>query len=908
MRLLSPWSAPLRQRPVNMLSVAVAIALGTGTVSAQEQAATELDRVEVTGVRASIQKSLVDKRNAVGVVDAIAAEDMGKFPDLNLSESLQRVSGITLERNTGGEGRAINLRGLGPQFTRVEINGMSGMSNNTGGRSGAGFSEGGRSFNFEIFASELFTKATVYKTSAADLDEGGMAGTVRLETPRPLDQVGTHVSVSALGNYSDKLGQTDPRAAVLFSHNRDDIFGIAASLAWSKAGFTSDTLENGNWRPFAVPNTGIRASDEIRDAWSPTAPAYYIFREDRDTIGTTLTLQFRPSDQFHLIVDGLYGTLDSEMTFPRNDFAIEGGINAPTNVIIDDAGHIVQGSFTNVQQRVGSRWRTTDETYHQVSARLQWTPNEYWSITPFVGFAERESKGSGDIYSFRLADQDGVFNPGTVTYKTRGDFNDFSSTETNFDDRPEDFLFNVLGFGRSYDKDREYQARVDFERLFANSDHRLKFGLRYNDRVKDSLAVSSQTLRAIAAPIDLPNLGEVFDYLDFHVDGAGAGTPRRLLWADPKRVRAVFFPNGVPIDGLELTNNIGSMAAGTYSIKEKMWSGWFQAELVFGALQVIPGFRVVRTEQSPSGFDVINQGLASEVITPVSISKTYDSYLPSLNARYDLSDTMVLRAAYARTLTRPNLTDLSPSERIAGIDESGGTGSRGNPNLDPYYANNLDFGAEWYFSAEGLLAATVFYKDISGFIDANSFTEDRTYPHQITGIPIVGPIIFSEPVNAASAKIKGFELSAQSRFSSLPGALANLGSIINYSYTDSSADFASEGDDVRSRGLPGLSKKSANAVLYYDDGRFDARLTYVWRDHYLAEFDDNFGLPRFTKAYGMWDISVNYRLTDKLSMQAQVLNLSGTQMVNQSLGRGVYMPYGVSDMDRRFLLGLRMVF
>jgi len=495
-----------------------------------------------------------------------------------------------------------------------------------------------------------------------------------------------------------------------------------------------------------------------------------------------------------------------------------------------------------------------------------------------------------------------------VRYRTRGDFNDFSASLTNFDDRPEDFLFNILGFGTSFDKDREYQARIDFEHLFANSDHRLKFGLRYNDRVKDRILTSSQSLRAAIAPIDLPNLGEVFTYLDYHVKGAAPGTPRRLLWADPGRVREVFFQNGVPIPGIELTENVGSMAAGTYSIKEKAWSGWFQAELVFGAWQLIPGLRVVRSEQSPSGFDVINQNLPTEIITPVSISKTYNSYLPSLSARYDVSETVVLRAGYARTLTRPNLSDLSPSERIAGIDESGGTGFRGNPNLDPYYANNLDLGAEWYFSAEGLLAANVFYKDISGFIDSNSFTENRTFPHQITGVEIVAPIIFSEPVNAASAKIKGFELSAQSRFSRLPGFLSNLGGIANWSYTDSSADFSSEGGDVRSQGLPGLSKKSANAVLYYDDGRFDTRLTYVWREHYLAEFDDNFGLPRFTKAYGMWDLSLNYRISEHLSLQAQVLNLTRTQMVNQSVGRGIFMPYGVADMDRRFLLGLRMTF
>jgi len=885
------------------LSVLIALALGSTSVLAQD--ATTLDSVSVTGVRASIQKSLVDKRNAVGVVDAIAAEDMGKFPDINLSESLQRISGITLDRNAMGEGRAINLRGLGPEFTRVEINGMSGMSNGTSGRFGDG--GGGRGFNFEIFASELFNKVTVYKTSLAEVDEGGMAGTVRLETPRPLAQEGTSFSVSALGNHSDKLDHIDPRAAVLFSHNHNDTFGVAASVAWSKSEFVSNTVEAGSWREFFNANTGTRASDEVRNAWHAIAPSYYVFSEDRDNLGSTLTLQFRPSDTMQFSVDAMYGTQDSKRMVLRDDMAIEGGINAPTNVVMDANGNITEASFTNVQQRSGGYFIGTDETYRQVNASLEWTPNEFWTIRPFVGFADRKAIRPRNLYSFRLADENGVINPGTVHYKIRGDFIDFDSTATNFDSNPENFLFNVFFFTPSIDRDRENQARVDFERYFAGNEHRLKFGLRYNSRTKDRIQVASQALR-LSDPANIPahmvpNLGTVADYVDFHVSGAAPGTPKRLVRANPDRVMGVFFPDGTPVAGLRLDDQTGSVAAGTYSIEEKTWAAYTQMELTFGAWQLIPGVRALRTEQSPSGNNVLRQNTPDQVITPVKFSRTYNSFLPSLTARYDVSETVVLRGAYARTLTRPNLGDLQPSERVSGVDESGGSGSRGNPGLDPYYANNFDLGAEWYFSAEGLLAANVFYKDISGFIDTRTFTEDRTFPRQTDAVLVTAPIIFTEPVNGVSAKIKGFELLAQSRLSALPGYLRNLGVIGNYSYTESSADFSTEGD-VRSRGLPGLSKNSFNAVLYYDDGRFDARLAYAWRSRYLANFSDNFGIPRFTDAYGQWDLSFNYKVSDKVSMQAQILNLTREQVVEQSSGR--YLPYGIADMDRRIMFGVRV--
>jgi len=501
------------------LSVLIGFLLASGTAGAQSEASQSdpqyLDSVSVTGVRASIQKSLVEKHSASGIVDAISAEDIGKFPDLNLSESLQRIPGVTLDRNGVGEGATINLRGLGPEFTQVEINGMPGLSN--GGEGRAGRTEGSRGFNFEMFATELFSKASVYKTGLAEVDEGGLAGTVRLETPRPLDHEGTHLSASVLGNYSDKLDHVDPRAAMLFSHNHNDIFGISASIAWSQSEFVSNTIENGNWRAFSFANTGVRASDEIRAAWNPTSPAYFVFSEDRDNTGATLTLQFRPSARMNFTVDGMYGKQDSKRMMLRDDMAIEGGINAPTNITIDEHGNIIEGSFTGVQQRVGGYFIGTDETYQQLSARLEWMPGQNWTVRPFLGFSNRKAVRPRAVYSFRLADSNGVYDPGIVTYRIRGDFNDFSSTGTNFDDRPEDFLFNAFFFSPSHERDREHQARIDVERLFSNSDHRLKFGLRYNERSKDRNAMGSQVLRIDAgrSPATVPNLGAVFDYAGY---------------------------------------------------------------------------------------------------------------------------------------------------------------------------------------------------------------------------------------------------------------------------------------------------------------------------------------------------------------------------------------------------------
>jgi len=900
-------------RPLSR-SVNIGLLVASGMVSAQTSTTTmhsdpiELESVSVRGVRASIQQSLVEKHNAAGIVDAISAEDIGKFPDLNLSESLQRIPGITVDRNNIGEGSTINLRGLGPTFTQVEINGMPGMSN--GGESRTSYAEGSRGFNFEMFASELFSKAVIYKTGMAEIDEGGLAGTVRLETPRPLDaRPGTRIVGSVLGNYSDTLSHTNPRSAILINHNKDNLFGVTASLAYAQTDFVSNVAQASSWLPFALSDlTGIPAGtdpvhDERRAALAPFGgPVHYVFREDRKTLGSTLTLQFRPNERLSFTLDAMHGTLKNTRLRLRNDMPVETGITAIANTVIED-GVIVAGDLTGLQQKVGPRHLTTDETYRQWVAKAEWTPDEKWSIRPSLGYANRDTARTFDMYSFRLADSNGVFDPGTLSYRIRGDFLDFQSDLTDGYSNPQDFLFNSLNMFPSRNKDTDKQFRVDVNRYFSGNGHVLKFGVRHNDRVMDRW----ENLRILrrdpgVLPSQVPGLERVFTLVDFKVPGSRA--PSQLLSVDQYKFMEVFMPDGNPIPGMHLVDLTGTNAQATYSIEEKTTSLWAQMEMAFEPLTLVFGIRYARTEQTTTGSSAENSDFDDQVIIPVKVAKTYNSYLPSASVRYDLSEQVVYRASYARSITRPNPADLMPGLLISGTVN--GAGYLGNPELDPYYAHNIDLGGEWYFSADGLLAANVFYKKIKNFIDTRAFVDDFSFPsREDAGVRIDTVYTFFEPVNAVSSSIKGIELSLQSRFSRLPGRLSNLGSLLNYTHTESSANYGQEGD-VRNQGLPGLSKNSMNATLYYDDGRFDARLSYAWRDRYLAQFAELGGVPRFTKAYGLFDLSLNYQISSNLSIQAQVLNLTNEQRIDQSSTR--YLPFAVSTIDRRFMLGVRMAF
>lgn len=874
-----------------ILATSIAMALSTSLYaqeeSSKDKATEDYEKIVVTGVKGSLSRALMQKRQSVGVVDAISAEDLGKFPDLNISESLQRVPGVTLNRNSNGEGQAINLRGLGPQFTRVEINGMSGTGNGSGGRFGT--SSGARGFNFELLAAELFSNVEIAKSPSASQVEGGMAGVVSLETPRPLSYDGFNATVSAQGNYSEFTGDTDPRGSLLLSHNIDDIFGIAFSIALSDTTFRSDTVEAGSWRPGSSYGRGDS------DALIPNGTRYYNFMESRDTLGSTLTIQYRPKEDLEFTFDAIYANLDSERLANRNDMPIENP--GPVLSLNEANGVSTDGSFSGVQQRVGTNWIVTDEEFSQFSAKAEWTPDDNWVVTPFIGYSKRQADRQFDLYSFRLADENG-FDPGVVSFDVRGDYVDFNSTTTDFTSNPDNFLFNVFILRPSSDEDKEFTTKLDFKRYFdIEGLNSIEFGFRYADREKVKEQYQTRLQRNVDDLRAVPSLASASMLLPFSVSGSSA--PSQQLAADPELIRNVFYPNGNAVAGTFIRDLYNLAAADNWSVEEKTFNAYVQANFEYEKVQFNVGLRLVDTEQISSGNSVINLFQPTEQILPISFSSDYRKYLPSFNLKYDISEELVMRATYSETLTRPNLPNLAPSESIRGIDEGGGTGSKGNPGLKPFTSNNFDLGLEWYFDEESLLSANIFYKDIGGLIDTTSFVENRTFPRQSDGVIVEGPITFTSFANGVSAEIKGLELSYQQPVGE------NFGVILNYTFADSSADFGADGD-VRSTGLPGLSRSSYNASIYYDDGSLDAKLSYAWRERYLASFTDDFGVPRFTDDFGQLDFSANYGVNDNLQLQLQILNITNEQVINQSTA--LYLPYGVNDLDRRVLFGARYSF
>jgi TonB-dependent receptor len=900
------------------LSLVSGAAVAQSDTASDEVAPEEGGEIVVTGVRGSILNSLDQKRNSIGFTDSISAEDLGKFPDLNLSESLQRLPGVTLSRNDFGEGAAINLRGLGPNFTRVEVNGVTGTVNDARG--------GG--FNFEVLASELFSNVSVKKSFSASDVEGGLAGIVQLQTPRAFDRDGFNFSASAQAQHAENADHWGPRAAVLLSQNWNDTFGITASLAYSETEFFTSSNGGISARPLSAAATaGLRASatPEQLAGLVPSTINFEVNNDARETLGATLGLQFRPSDSLTFTVDGIYAQINSDRRFTRADAPPESGISQIENDTIAD-GVITSATLTDVQNRIATNDQDGEEEFKQVSASAEFKPNDNLTITPFVGYSSRELSNDASLLSFARGNSNtGQLLRYPVSYNINGQFIEFSSPGLRLDDPAlaDEYFLNVFLIRPTFDKDEEFSTRLDFRYDFDDSPlSNVQFGGRYSRRETSRAFIEVRVDDVAGTDLrTLPTLADALVLENFEINGAPASFPSQIISADPDAILDQYFVSGFNIDayrtalagalvderifgltapGTVLINRQARAAQETFSGEEKTLALYGEMTFEFGDVLFNAGVRYIDTDQTSSGFRVANN-----FSTPIEVANSYSELLPSMSLRYEVQPGLILRSAYSKSLTRPTLNDLRVAESFGGIDESGGSGSRGNPELDPFASDNLDIGLEWYFAREGLLAVSAFYKSVDGLIVSSTVTEDREYLSQVSGQLVTGPIVFSLPANGERAEIKGLEFIAQSRFSFLPGALSNFGGILNYTYADSDAAFVEGQATTEVASIPGISKHSFNAIVYYDDGALDARLAYAYRDRFVQSTAASFGVPEFQNARGQLDFSANYAVTDQLTLQFQALNITKERLEIESVRN---IPNDTGQLDRRFFFGARYAF
>lgn len=915
-----------KKTPVTLLALAIGLALQAGAVAAQDAAtspatagtaATELDAVTVTGYRASVEKALDIKRGETGMVDAIVAEDIGKFPDSNLAESLQRIPGVVITRD-GGEGRNISVRGLGPDFTRVRINGLEALST-VGSSDGQGGTNRGRGFDFNVFASDLFSQLIARKTASADVEEGSLGATVDLRTARPFDYDGLTIVGNVQAGYNDASQSAMPRFAGLISNSwADGKFGALLSVAYSER----ETVEegtgtvrwaggntNGGFNPASTFKDALRA-----DVYSPRFPRYTLMEHDQKRLGVTGALQFKPSDRTTFSLDALYSKIDAK----RDEKYIEAnGLSKSSNdgkkeILVNNGevrnGALVYAQMDNVDIRAENRHDEWSTDFYQISLDGEHRLTDNFTITGKVGTSR--SKHENPIQATIMMDK---LNVDGYSYDYRGDANkpvfNYGIDPTD----PNGWTLATIRLRQNYVTNDFDNGQLEFSWAIAPS-FTLEGGVQAKNFRFDSIErrrVGNETNvptfnGSKIVPADMTELASL---------SGMSGAPGK--WVVPNF-------NGIA-SAFGVLSGTGAYALADYSasmrsVTEQDRGGWLMGKFGFdiGSVPVSGniGARYVKTKQSSTG-------VATASGTPVSttVSREYNDFLPSLNLVAEITPDFLIRFGAAKVMSRPGLGSLTPGVTV-NVSGSARTVSGGNPMLDPIRAKTVDLGAEWYFDAGAMLGVALFYKDIESFIQ--NTRESRIYSQ--SGLPanlldgtnasVSDEFVFTVPINTPGGDLTGVEFNYTQPFTFLPGKWSNLGMQVNYTYVESKIQYlTSSGAAAQKTDLTGLSKNSWNATLFYEGESWSARVSATNRDDYLiqvpgteAGFNSAAQGVHGQSGTTFLDASLRYRISDQLEISLEGANLTNEAQESWVANPSVSLPLEYSETGRQYTLGLRYKF
>lgn len=884
--------------------------------AAEEVAPEEGDAIVVTGFRASLEAALNLKRESVAAVDAIVAEDIAKFPDQNLAESLQRIPGISITRD-GGEGRSITVRGLSSQFTRVRVNGMETIATSTDGAA----ANRDRAFDFNVFASELFSSLVVRKTAEASLDEGSLGAVVDLNTGNPLGgRAGFNGALSVVGSYNDLSKDLGPRVAGLLSWRNDaGTFGASVSAAYSK----TSTLELGNntvrWAQarfdnvdgtncFTTANSGgtyvpSTGCDRAATAFHPRIPRYGEVAHDRERLGVTGSVQFSPTDATKLSIDALYSKYDASREEQWGEVLLrsnERSINV-LSPVYDANNNMISATLNDAWVRTEHYLRESSTEFYQLGGTWDQDLSDSFRFTALAGM----SKSTADIpvettVIFDDRDAQGYSYDYTDMARPKLKFGTSVTDPGNFQlaeirDRPSNVTnrFKTAQLRTEWDVNESITLkagavwrRFNFDTEAFTRDTAVcgNGGTSLVTSTSGTITCSPTSLFGSTAVYGFPVTPALSQL--FNLGKAGQPDGNTNSWVVPNLDATTAFTG---LYNRALVNDAGNIRG----VQETTKGAYLQADAkgdLFGLEYALnAGVRYAKTDQS-------SYGLVSGV--NATVTRSYEDWLPSANLALYPTESTIVRLAVADVMTRPTLGSLTPGGSADGFNYRV---TSGNPFLEPYRATNYDLSLEWYFAPQAVLSVAVFKKDVGTFTQSASIT-GATFAQ--TGLPasVLSPAspaalnpaqqleprwTLSTTVNGSGAKLKGIELAAQIPFSAFTdGVFSHFGILANATFIDSNATFNLQGPAVAAGGslqnivvnntLSNVTKKAFNGTLYYDDGKFSARgmLSYRGRYHEGAS-----GTGNLLEGYGATtnlDASIRYKFTEWMEVSVEGNNLLDT--------------------------------
>jgi len=934
------------------LASAMLAAMTAQIASAQEQATPvqdeQVEEVIVQGIRGSLAKALDIKRDSAQIVEAIVAEDIGKFPDNNVIEALQRMTGVQVTGRGGGEADVISIRGLNDVHTTV-----NGRDVYTGI---------GRSIALQDIPASLLSGVTVFKTRTADQVERGIAGSIDVKTNRPFDFSESKVVLAGRGIYSDQPDEIDPNVSALFS-NRWELegggeFGALVNISYAESHYRDDTMTAGAVFPFFTANPHLDYSpyERIPDSrnnvrlWEPGlemglpntpgstlsidgADYEYLLMRDaifgssysgmRERPAASVSLQWAPNEELELLGEVFYTGYRNEsqnaMWFSNTFEHQNGNIDIPmvyegTNVVKEHQGWS-NGGFQSGDYSTGK----TDSYLYALGAK--WTPSD--SVTVKSELLYQDSEYSTDFFAMRFErvahginvdynDRDGVpsieflDNPATGVNES-----DMAAVEnwrasTMWDNGGRD-----LGDSVSFTTDVEWELDNSFIQI-------IKAGGRYEERNaqqfgrgQDSSAHGGRTVSELMTAL---------------VDAGASGDGSGLIFTvdDYFQGRANTFDRFISADGSYLLANAGAVRSvygveteslvKTLDVTEESAALYATAKYALGdSVTGDIGVRYVDYSQSLASW--AETGMNSDVYEEGAGEGKADKVLPSLSLNWTITDDLVGRFAYTQTLRMPNFTDLNPLQYFTDplTDVPYGTATGGNPDLKPTESANYDLSLEWYFAEGSSLYAAVFKREIDGLVIGG-----KSIVNELNDDGEPQDYVLTSSVNAANGELTGMEIGLVYFPDNLPEVLDGLGIQASYTALDSSQQTPEfDNDDGSITGyvetkMAGVSDSSYSIVLAYDKDIFDARLSYVWRE----EFYSGNEAAIFANPIQFWsrpeqslDLQVSYDVTDNLMVTFDATNLLDDVYQNYyGEGNQNLYNFGSGVYSKTFALGARYSF
>lgn len=986
------------------LAASISMLLGAGMAPlayAQEDGinddvADNVEIIEITGIRGSLARAMDMKREGTGVVDAISAEEMGKFPDTNLAESLQRITGVTVSRSNG-EGSQITVRGFGPDFNLVTLNGrqMPGTGNS-------------RSYNLENLASSGVSALEVFKTARAQYPSGGIGATVNIVTAQPLSSPGLKYSVSAKGIYDTSNVAGDdvtPELAALYSNTfADNTIGVAISLSRQGRDFQQQSANVPGWRAdqglggltgdnaidlrAAASNLeqdtidGAREDGKAGHTYFPRQISYDIADVQRTRTNGQITLQYAPTDAMTFSLD--YTRSEAETATEARGFGIWFNLGGSlTNYELDENGTAVRftetandwahstgaNTFLVEAESIGFNfdWQLTDDIH------LEFDYHDSSNAVDTGG-----DKGTGYASSIIIAPNNIVDK--TYDYTT-GEVPNYSirwpdgAAEAN----PNDFdpLFGQFSRATGESTVKQFQ----FHSEWVNPDDsflvNVKFGLASTEQGIGGSGIGSGNIgpngyngNQFIFPDSMFTRRDTGDFLDA-LDGGGSDLTTNYYYEfDTAEViaRMINFFDSVPED-VFATDLASSNSSG---LIEDTNSVYLQSAMYFDIADMPVDINLgVRYEQTDVTSNVIQN--VEDIIVwsnptewqlrlqpggaqPVSFNGDHDVLLPSIDIKVAVTDDIIARMSMGKSITRAPLGNLIGVRNLSTSPKPGSrNGSQGNTNLLPFESTNFDLSVEYYYDDASYVSLGYFNKDVKNFItttiagvevdglrdpiagpraaqavadlvaasgDPNFVPSDGDIYNQIiengggafdpiTGNTIVfqnsdDPLItwdVSQPTNGDTRNVDGIEFAVQHMFGE-----TGFGTGFNFTLVGGDVEFDIESFDAQSP-LVGLSD-SANFNVFYEKDGLSVKVTYAWRDDYLIGVGQAQGTseapPQFGKEYAQTDFSVNYDVTEELTVFLEGINI--TNETEQGYGRYEEQFLFARQYGPRYTFGARYTF